>query len=277
MANNAGNQRRTLWIMAAAGIFLLVVIGAAVILYSPAINKEQDRTVISDPNAGWNDAGIDELGLSDDEYFDANRSTDAPDSPFESNESSGEVFTLNLDEITPKDSSTENTSTSSSDKMLEGSVFASDSESKSSDNVVQLDNGYKSNVSAKNDYTASKIESAKTEKSSSKSTSSISRDSNTTKVVTTSSTNKAIYWVQVGSFEDKNKADNARAILEKNGYTNSSVFTYKEGSTIMYRVRIGSYDRKADAEAIMEKVSKIKPFTNNSSYVVNSNAPAVKK
>ena len=34
------DQKRTLWITIAAGVFLLVVVGAAIILYAPAAKKE---------------------------------------------------------------------------------------------------------------------------------------------------------------------------------------------------------------------------------------------
>ena len=42
-------QKQTLWIIAAVGIFLLVVIGAALILYSPAMQTEPAVTAVQLP------------------------------------------------------------------------------------------------------------------------------------------------------------------------------------------------------------------------------------
>jgi len=45
-------QKRTLWIIAAAGVFLLVVVGAALILYSPSLHRSQSQIAFN-PNDGW--------------------------------------------------------------------------------------------------------------------------------------------------------------------------------------------------------------------------------
>ena len=50
-------QKRTLWIMAAVGVFLLVVLGAALILYSPTARSSQTIATVSPSNKqtsnGW--------------------------------------------------------------------------------------------------------------------------------------------------------------------------------------------------------------------------------
>ena len=53
-------QKKTLWIIAAAGVFLLVVLATAGIMYSPAKNQEQAiRTTVSysKNNENSNDTG----------------------------------------------------------------------------------------------------------------------------------------------------------------------------------------------------------------------------
>lgn len=46
-------QKKTLWIVAAAGIFLLVVVGAALIIYSPSLHNAPVQQASFDPSTGW--------------------------------------------------------------------------------------------------------------------------------------------------------------------------------------------------------------------------------
>ena len=46
-------QKRTLWVIAASGVFLLVVVGAAVILYSPSVSRTQAAQAAVNPKDGW--------------------------------------------------------------------------------------------------------------------------------------------------------------------------------------------------------------------------------
>lgn len=77
--------------------------------------------------------------------------------------------------------------------------------------------------------------------------------------------------MQVGSFSDKSKADAARTDLEKKGYRNVSNSTTKEN---MYRVRIGPYSDKSEAESVVTKVSKYKEYEN--AFISDANAPLQK-
>ena len=138
------NQRRTLWIMAAAGIFLLVVIGAAVVLYSPAVNKERgDNSYSSEynPDNGWNEDGIEQF--SDASLSDGSSVSDIPDSPFEpsldaANDASSDVYSFDLDDMKSFDSSAIASSTPS-DPLLADSVFASDAEAAGENEPTTID------------------------------------------------------------------------------------------------------------------------------------------
>ena len=46
-------QKRTLWIVAASGVFLLVVVGAALILHSPSLSKNDQVQTYYNPRDGW--------------------------------------------------------------------------------------------------------------------------------------------------------------------------------------------------------------------------------
>ena len=54
-------QKRILWIVAAVGIFLLVVVGAALILYAP---QKQNSIQITETNNGSNSTGHDLLDFN---------------------------------------------------------------------------------------------------------------------------------------------------------------------------------------------------------------------
>lgn len=287
-------QRRTLWIMAAAGLFLLVVIGAAVVLYSPAVNKEREGKAVAseyNPDDGWNDDAI--KTVEDASLSDGSSVSEIPDSPFESSldaakDTSSDVYSFDLEDMKPFDSSSTSSSVATTDPKLADSVFASDMEG--DQNTIDLNkiSSSTSSVSAKNEFTAAQLESAKSasadssrsssssasaKKSSSSSSSSSANVASSSKTSSSSSSAsvKHAYWIQVGSFSDKSKADSARENLESKGYRNVSNSTTKED---MYRVRIGPYAAKSEAENVLVKVVKIKGYEN--AYVVDANAPKQK-
>lgn len=72
------------------------------------------------------------------------------------------------------------------------------------------------------------------------------------------------YWIQAGSYKSRSSADNARTILSKQGI--SSRITIKTiGSVDYYRVRIGPYSQKAEADKFLGWVKKLHPF--DTSYI----------
>ncbi|MGL4987564.1 MAG: SPOR domain-containing protein [Treponemataceae bacterium] len=55
------------------------------------------------------------------------------------------------------------------------------------------------------------------------------------------------YWIQAGSYTDRVRADEAREELTKNNY-NSEIFTKTIDGVLRYRVRVGPYLKKVEAE-----------------------------
>lgn len=75
------------------------------------------------------------------------------------------------------------------------------------------------------------------------------------------------YWVQAASFTSKKSADNARATLDDNKIP-AEVFTYKDNKDkLFYRVRVGPYTTKSEAEYWKTRVCKIDLFKDTQSYV----------
>ena len=83
---------------------------------------------------------------------------------------------------------------------------------------------------------------------------------------------KTQYWVQAASFVSKNGADAARSVLDENKIS-ADVFTYKDGKgKIFYRVRIGPYVTKSEAEYWRTRVAQINDFKSGESYITQTSS-----
>lgn len=104
-------QKRTLWVIAASGVFLLVVVGAALILYSPSVHKSQAAQAAFNQNDGWTApiTGTSQLAVNP---FATTLDTDAHpfDSQAASVESSSQVAETTNATASPFDTDTTNAS-----------------------------------------------------------------------------------------------------------------------------------------------------------------------
>ena len=82
---------------------------------------------------------------------------------------------------------------------------------------------------------------------------------------------KTQYWVQVAAYSNKKGAEGARTILDENKIP-SDIFTYRDNNDkLYYRVRVGPYTTKSEAEYWRTKIVKIKEIDNaNDSYVTST-------
>ena len=79
------------------------------------------------------------------------------------------------------------------------------------------------------------------------------------------------FWVQVAAYTNKKTAENAREILSENKIT-SDIFTYQDNKNrLFYRVRVGPYTTKSEAEYWQAKISKISDFSKEQSFVTSTN------
>lgn len=72
------------------------------------------------------------------------------------------------------------------------------------------------------------------------------------------------YWIQTGSFSSRTNAEKARDSL-KTRYLNAEIFTRDSAGKTSYRVRVGPYKSKAEANYWLGTVTEIKEFEG--SYV----------
>ncbi len=283
-------QKRTLWIIAAAGLFLLVVVGAALILYSPSTHKQQPAQASYTINDGWVNnpkSELDNINISDEtntaSFTSSNEVSaieDISSNPFEGQSS------LRQDSI-PENS---DNSIAVSQPVTTGNVTViTDNANVIAANTTFDLNAIKPshNVVAQNTYTENQMnevkpkaeqkKSAKKEETKAKTTEVKQQTSKaTTKTTTKSTITKTkpadTYWVQVSSYTSKKIADEARSVLESNKIS-SEVFTYTDAKgTVFFRVRVGPYTTKTEAEYWKKRIAMIDMFAKTESYIVNSAA-----
>lgn len=70
------------------------------------------------------------------------------------------------------------------------------------------------------------------------------------------------YWIQAGSFSSKLNAEKARTDLAGR-YLKAEIFTKTAGNATTYRVRIGPYVKKAEAEYWLASVKEVQAFSGS--------------
>lgn len=282
-------QKRTLWIIAAVGVFLLFVLGAAMIIYKPAASATTTLASTSARSSnGWfslepqsssvpvysngTDNGED---FQDDNVSDYNQIS-APDE-------SALATNVKIDNLTVYSENTNLYSKNTSAPSATTIDLISASSSKTSDSSVRPVSGTAKEAVKKAEVTKPVSAAAKSaSKSSVVNTSAASSSKSTVAVKTTgyqtpkvsSTVIKTQFWVQVSSFKSRKSADAAREVLDKNRIS-ADVFTItNDKNEVFYRVRVGPYTTKTEAEYWREKISKIDMFAGTDSFVAKTEVNA---
>ena len=262
-------QKKTLWIVAASGVFLLVVIGAALLLNSPSSNAPATASITTVDTTPVT-AKAEEPVITPIESASSTTALDSNTLAFQSVESGAPVETA---------------------PAANGGAVESDDNGKiaaaPANTTIELNTKTSSNVTATSragqealsnagsKSTASTIYTGNPGTSAaSKSVASAPAKAAPTpaKKVAAAPAKKAPvvsskYWVQAASFTSKKSADNARATLDDNKIP-AEVFTYKDNKDkLFYRVRVGPYTTKSEAEYWKTRVCKIDLFKDSQSYV----------
>lgn len=298
-------QKKTLWIVAASGVFLLVVVGAALLL---SLQKNGSSQNNFNPSDGW---------IS---------SAKAPDVTFTpgippQNQTANPPADYSFEGVSPVEGakseiSPAQTETNAPIKANNVTVIADNTLVYGSSTTTTIDlNALKSNpaasaaVTPKNSYTAEQMNTGTTENvqsSVNENSKTVSADKKTEEkyyspapvakqttpkkeavkpavsaakstakktvkpAATAAQTKPSSFWIQVGSYEAKKSADEARTILENNKIQNE-VFTYTDAKgKLFYRVRVGPYTTKSEAEYWKNKISELREFEKAQSYVVQN-------
>ena len=304
-------QKRTLWIMAAVGVFLLVVLGAALILYSPTARSSQTIATVSPSNKqtsnGWvslapaeNETTIPQTKMPATEVL----SEQTNEVPQQNVINSEEKITRVAELTVYADKATIISNNPNEMNNVVAAVPSSVPEQETAEqthhtvinNTTTIDINpvisEKPVVTPKNELTKNTIETTSkkvAEKSVVKqvakkevskpvskpkkvtSTKATTSTTTTAKVTKTPAKPKVVqYWVQVTSLKSKKSAENAREVLDENKIT-ADIFTYKDKKDqLFYRVRVGPYTTKSEAEYWQSKIAKIDTFASSSSYITST-------
>ena len=342
-------QKKTLWIIAAAGLFLLVVVGAALILYSPSMHKNQTQRASFGAESGW--IGKNQLDASQtyseetqdqslsinpfDQIAQTEQTSDSPQQTFVTTPDLNDIQSLSngaglastssqqnaAGQYNPNfDAASANNPNSSSDITLytNNVTIATPNSTTYAQNATTIDlnnlnNKVATNVTAQNEKTAEQIKQnqADFEKSEKKATTVASAPKQEKKPVaqatkketvakkpsekpatksvaknTAPTTKKAAatvakadkkpastqesFWVQAAAYSNKQYAEEARSILANNKMT-PEVFTVDSNGQIMYRVRVGPYQSKQEAEYWQSAIASIDKFSNATSQIIKTN------
>lgn len=279
-------QKRTLWIIAASGVFLLVVVGAALILYSPSLHNTQTQQAAFNPADGWTTPAFTTTTVSPEQPFtgstdafaqnninvpDFSGDRPAPASPFDtpatamSEVPSNAIQTNNLTVYSDNTTVYGSGSTTIDLNTLKSAPVASTPAAKTSEPAPRY-NYEQPKASAP----VAKAEPAKSTKPAAKANT--PAKAAPAKKAAAPAKVADRFWVQAAAYTTKKNADDARATLENNKIP-SEVFTYTDSKgKVFYRVRIGPYTTSSEAEYWKTQVAKIDQFANVQSYIVNSSA-----
>ena len=267
-------NKKTLWIIAAVGAFLLVVLGGALIMYSPSAVPSQTIAQLN-PNERQNDGWTTLNNPAPDTSVEHQLQFPNPqtaDEPLKA----GEVY-LVADKA--------NVYTNDGTTIDLNSLKTLNEEAKTQNINVTVSFADKENIppvirervprdferapaakrNAENAPKSAESAPVTVKKSEVKNTSAPA------KTVKAAPQAPSKYWVQVAAYSNKKGAETARTALGTN-QIQADIFTYKDGKdNLFYRVRVGPYTTKSEAEYWRQKITKISDFSNAKSYVTSTN------
>lgn len=296
-------QKRTLWIIAAVGVFLLVVLGAALVLYSPASRASQTiagySTERGTSSNGWislapsapvqqktqneilsdiqNGTKENESSISDFTSISDSEETDGQERKV------GEL-TVYADNATIYSANTKNEPSAYAQDVPQTIInntttidlTAAPKEPVMAHNVLPKSEPAKEAVQKVRQAPARRIAEstqpsktiAQAEKVPAPKKQTVQKTAE--KPAAAKQAEQTQYWVQVTALTSRKSADTAREVLDENKIT-ADVFTYTDAKgQLFYRVRVGPYTTKSEAEYWQAKIARIDTFKNTSSYVAST-------
>ncbi len=279
-------QKRTLWIVAAVGVFLLVVLGAALILYTPqskqATIANSRATNSSTASNGWislapsaplqtstnTDEKVDEESsvLSDKEIPNPAK-TELRAEEVNIYAENANVYSEKTELNKLGENATVKAETSEKPTTIVLTEPEKTAEAKASKPEVSKP---RSNVAVKNSVSEKQKAPAKPEHKNTAKTAKTEQNKSVSAKPSVKEPEIVQYWVQVTALTSRKSADEARNKLGENQIT-ADVFTYTDNKKqLFYRVRVGPYTTKSEAEYWRTKISKIDSFQNSSSYITST-------
>lgn len=301
-------QKQTLWIIAAAGMFLLVVLGFGYFIYSgdrnraPATVAQNYQVQTPAPQSGNYSGFMPSTGTNGNQLLPppvpgeirTNDLTVYTDKAvvYGSETSEGTTFDLNalkaVTEMAPAQETYPqniNITVNLPETKYEAAPTNVVSVTEVPVHIVQADAGVKAPVAqapvteikpaeVKSPVTVKKAPEtkavAKTEPKVTVTTN--TKTGTTVKTAEIKAPEKKVeqFWVQASSYSNKKTAESARSVLDDNKIP-ADIFTYQDAKgAVFYRVRVGPYTTKSEAEYWRTKIEKIAAFSKANSYITSN-------
>ena len=266
-------QKKTLWIIAAVGVFLLVVLGWPAILHYPSRNSVPAYASISPvekkTSGGWTKPSADitaPTGLPQDVA--ATKVNDL-------------VVLADNATVYSQNTTTSGNATTIDLNALKNEVITDPQAQTQPQNInitvtlPETTEEVKPAPKADVQYVTKAEPAVKpVQKAAPKATKTVAAaNANTKKAAPApkAETKKTQYWVQVAAYSNKKGAEGARSILDENKIP-SDIFTYRDNKDrLYYRVRVGPYTTKSEAEYWRTRIIKINDIDNaGDSYITST-------
>ena len=283
-------QKKTLWIIAAVGVFLLVVLGVPAILHYPSRNPVPAYASISpvekkNSQNGWSKPSADitaPVGLPQDVaatkvndlvVLADNATVYSPSTEINSNNSG---TTIDLNALKNELVTDSQLPVQAQPQNINITVNIPDTKDTEVKSEVKVEPKEEVKYVAKAEPAVNNVKTVqKAEAKAAKSTKTVAQaHANTQKTAAPApkaEPKKTQYWVQVAAYSNKKGAEGARSILDENKIP-SDIFTYRDNKDkLYYRVRVGPYTTKSEAEYWRTRIIKISDIDNaNDSYVTST-------
>ncbi len=295
---NFMEQKKTLWIIAAVSVFLLVVVGGAMIVFNPtggssrrtaSINPVEKTAQVSSSSGWTNNTTVEPAGTSSPQVSDmfvVSENTTVLDLGQGSSSvaaSDSQSTTIDLNALKRELAADGALAQTNPQNNINITVNLTDKENtaKVEEPPVVLTTEYYTGKAKEAEATEKATAVKKTETAvakatpaASKSTASSSKTTTKTNPSTSSGTAGAAtvtrFWVQVAAYSNKKTAENARSVLSDKKI-NSDIYTYEDAkSKLFYRVRVGPFTTKSEAEYWQSKIVEISDFAKAGSYVTST-------
>ena len=257
-------QKKTLWIIAAVGVFLLVVLGVPAILHYPSRNQVPAYASISPVEKktatnGWTKTTPDVTAPT-------SLPADVPAAKVSDLVVLADTATVYSSDV--------NGATTIDLNALKNEIINETTQAKPQNiNItVSVPDTKESEASVTTYATEKTTTTVKTvQKSEPKPVKTAKSAPAQTAPAPKAEPKKTQYWVQVAAFSNKKGAEGARTILDENKIP-SDIFTYRDNKDkLYYRVRVGPYTTKSEAEYWRTKIIKISEIDNaNDSYITST-------
>jgi cell division protein FtsN len=304
---NFMEQKHTLWIIAAVGIFLLVVLGAALLLYSPTAHSTHTVAAITPvkrpASSGWISAPVipSEQQHTDEQTASGEETRPVPTVQSDPAGTAAGVTTPPVTHVSDMTVIAQNTTVYGLEKRYQsGEVQPADGSTTIDLNTLKTAPTASGAVVPENETSAKAMETVR--QSSDTFTAKPVAEVPVQKTVSKKETSKTVplkadtiakksagkqtkqpaaakvkkqtantqFWVQAAAFTSRKAADNARATLDNNKIP-ADVFTYTDNKGhVFYRVRIGPYITKSEAEYWRTRIIMIPEFVKNESYITST-------